>query len=405
MSAYRYTALTAAGEPVAGLLDCPSEAAAIALLQRQGLIPIAAAASGGGAAASWRPWHRIFGQSLGGSELSFVSRQLSRLLIAGLPFDRALEILQGLMKTAAGRRAIGGTLARLKDGASLADALAAQDGAFPRLFVAMVRTGERGALPSVLERLAAFTARMEAVRQSILSAMIYPAILLLVAASSIGVVLTVVLPQFTPMFAESGRRLPWITRIVIGCGDALSATWWLAAPACLFAVAAYRAAMRQPHCRRLAAATALRLPVVGSLILRFDSFRFARTLAVLIGNGTEIAGAMPYACEAVSNAALAAALETITAELRRGDGLSGPLHRAGCFPPLLVQMVRVGEETGRLGELLGEAADLLEGEAEQITSRLVALLVPALTLFMGGTIGIIVAAVVLAMLSINDLGS
>jgi general secretion pathway protein F len=399
MPRFRYTALTAAGAGTSGRIEADSEAAAIANLQLQGFLPISATPE----AAGRRAAEPVRAKLLPARELILISRQLARLLQAGLPLDRALPLIAGLMRTAAGRAAVAGTLAAVRDGSGLAGAMAAQ-AAFPKLFIAMVRAGERGAaLPGVLTRLADFQARMEALRQGVVSALIYPVLLTAVAMVSVGLVLTVVLPQFAPLFQEAGARLPWITRAVMAAGAVVSATWWMVPPAVLAAAVLWRAALRRPDVARAADALKLRLPLAGTLLMGFDAARFARTLGTLIANGITAAAALPLAADAVGNRELAAALHAAAARLREGEGLSGPLERTGRFPELLTQLIRVGEETGRLPELLSEAAEVLETDAQRLADRMLAILVPALTLGMGAVIGVIVAAMFLAMLTINDL--
>jgi len=377
MPRFRYTALTTAGRDISGQLEAEDRTAAITALQLQGVLPISAEPD----TAAARPAHRLRfrrPRTLPGRDL-------------------------GLMRSPAGRAAVAGTLAQVQDGAGLADALAAQ-GVFPKLFLAMVRAGERGAaLPGVLTRLADFLARMEALRQSVLSALIYPAILAVVAGLSVGLVLTVVLPQFEPLFQEAGSRLPVITRLVMTAGDIVTATWWMLPPVLVGIVLLWRGAMRRSGFARGVDALLLRLPLAGPLLTGFDTARFARTLGTLIANGVVAAAALPLAAEAVGNRTLAAALHDAATRLRAGEGLSGPLERTGRFPVLLTQLIRVGEESARLPDLLAEAADLLEAEAQRTVDRLLALLVPAITIGMGAIIGVIVAAMFLAMLSLNDL--
>jgi general secretion pathway protein F len=406
MARFRYTAIDAAGAMTAGTADADSSGQLVDRLQRQGLMPVTAEAARDGGAASPAGWRQRRRGALAGADLVLFARQLSRLLAAGLPLDRALELVGGLLRGRAGQEVVAATLDRVRGGATLADAMAAQGAAFPRVVLAMVRAGERGgALASVLERLADFLARVEAVRQAVASALIYPAILAVAATGSVGLVLTVVLPQFTPLFAESGARIPALTLAVMAAGELVGATWWAVPPVLLALLLLWRRAMRNPGFARAASLAALRLPVLGGLIARYDAARFARTLGALLANGVPAPDAMPLAADAVGNRALAEALGEATARLREGEGLAVPLQRSRRFPDLLIRLAGVGEQTGRLAELLGEAADLLDGEAQRLTDRLLALLVPGLTILMGLAIAVIVAAVLMAMISINDLAA
>jgi len=405
MPTFRYTALTTSGGTVTGLVKGASAAGAIEQLQRQGLLPIAAEDAGGDdtTALGLRWWRRRPGP-LPGRDLVLLSRQLARLLTAGLPLDRALALLTGLVRSRAGRAVITATLDRVRGGGALAGAMAAQGRVFPRVFVAMVRAGEHGgALAEGLERLATYIDRTEAVRAAITSALIYPSILAVTATGSVGLVLTVVLPQFTPLFREAGARIPMLTRIVMAVGDVVTASWWAVPPTLLAMALLWRWAMRRPGFAHATDRALLRLPLAGGLIARLDSARFARTLGALLTNGVPAADALPLATDAVNNRALARALDEVTTRLRQGEGLSAPLERTGRFPDLLIQLTRVGEQTGRLAELLNEVADLLDTETQRVIDRLLALLVPALTIGMGAAIAVIIAAVLMAILSINDL--
>jgi len=325
------------------------------------------------------------------------------LIQAGLAFDRALQIVARLLK---GRAALvtEAVLVRVRDGDSLADAMASQPGAFPRSFLAMVHAGEQGGIVApVLVRLAEFTARADALRQRVMSAMIYPTILAVVATFAIGLVLTIVLPEFEPLFQESGSKLPPITRLVMTIGDGVRGYWFLAPPTALACTFFAKLLLTQPGVAARVDAALLRVPLLGVLIRQLEAARFARTLSALLANGVIAARALVLASGAVGNRAIATALAEVGERLREGQGLAVPIARIGYMPDLVIQLVGVGEESGRLADLLSEAADALEGEVQRTLDRLLALLVPALTLAMGAAIAVIVAAVLLAMMSINDL--
>jgi len=400
---FQYSALTADGQPVSGTLDMPDAASVLAHLQLQGLLPIEAVDRVIARQDALLGWTRPTKQ-LPGRDLILVTRQLSRLSAAGLPFDRALQIITGLLQVRKSRVVIEALHASVCDGGSLSEAMANQDGAFPPVVLAMVRAGEQGGvIAPVLGRAADFLERSEAVRQSVLSALIYPAILATVAGLAIALVLTVVLPEFEPMFKEAGSRLPFITQIVMAAGRDVRGYWWILPPIALGLVWGWQRAMRRPRLRWLIARASLMMPLIGSLVTRHDAARFARTLSALLANGVASERALGLAAGVVQNAVISSGLREATEQLKRGEGLSGPLQAAGNLPPILIQLARVGEETGRLSELLSEAAGLLEADAQRNVDRLLALLVPTLTIGMGMIIATIVASVLLAMLSINDL--
>ncbi|HEY3912311.1 MAG TPA: type II secretion system F family protein [Stellaceae bacterium] len=402
MPRFHYRALTVAGELVSGEIDGSDRAAIIARLNDQTLLPIDAVET---RAPRTGLSVRLAGpRAIGARDLAVLSQQLARLLRAGLPLDRALEILASLAADRRGAELVRQLLAQVRDGASLAAAMAARRRSFPASYVSMVRAGEESAaLPAVLGRLADFLARAETNRQRVASALIYPAILVVVAALSVMLVLTVVLPQFAPLFAEAGARLPESARVLLAIGDGLGAFWW----AILLALAATAFGMRQAlSVPRIAAARdrfILAMPIAGPLARRFEIGRFARTLSVLLTNGVAAPRALALSGAAITNRVIAGAVETVAARFKEGEGLSAPLARSGEFPALAIQLIRTGEETGRLDDMLNEVAETFEEEAERTVERLIALLVPAITIAMGLVIAAIIATVMTAMISINDL--
>jgi general secretion pathway protein F len=403
MARFEYSALTVAGEVVAGELDGADAAAVIERLHEQALLPIHAIEKRPGAAGSLGFRWRV-ARSLPGRDLALFSQQLARLLKANLPLDRALEILTNLAAAERSEAIIRRTLERVRDGAGLAEAMAAQERAFPRAYVSMVRAGEAGgALQAVLSRLADFLVRTEAIRQKVVSALIYPAVLIVVASVSIALVLTVVLPQFAPVFRETGASLPLSTEILMSVGDWLSSWWWVLLLAVLLAGFGARLLLQRPAIAMRRDRLALALPVMRDLVAKFEIGRFSRTLGVLLANGVAAPRALALCAGVTGNRVVAAAVDAVATRFKEGESLSAALSRTGRFPNLCIQLVRIGEETGRLEEMCQEVADIYDQEVERALERLLALLVPAITIFMGGAIALIIAAVMMAMISINNL--
>jgi general secretion pathway protein F len=405
MPVFAFSALSPAGDIVSGELQSADAGAVIAHLHARGLLPIHAAerreAANRPDVRQWLGWRRE--APLSGNDLALFSQQLARLLKAGLPLDRALDILASI----AGRRVgpvVRRALDRVRDGASLSEAMAAQRGTFPPSYVSLIRAGEAsGALHAVLARVADFLARTEAMRQRVISASIYPAILLAAAAASVGLVLTVVLPQFAPMFRDAGARLPATTRLVMEAGDLLGQVWWIILLALLAATLLWSRLMRRPAAAAWRDRALLALPVIGGLITRFEVGRFCRTLAVLLGGGVAAPKALALCGDTVGNRAIAAAIETAATRFSHGEGLASPLARSGRFPDLSLQFIRIGEETGKLEEMLAEVADIYDQDVQRLLDRLLAMMVPAITIAMGLIVALIIASVMTAMISINDL--
>jgi general secretion pathway protein F len=255
----------------------------------------------------------------------------------------------------------------------------------------------------VLSRLADFLNRAEANRQKVVSALIYPMLLTAVAALSVALVLIVVLPQFAPLFEQAGARLPTGARIVMTAGDALRAGWWVMLLAVAAAALAARRLLQVPAIAANRDRLFLASPVAGDLVRKFEIGRFARTLGILLANGVPAPRAMALSGAVIGNRVLAEAVATVAARFKEGEGLSEPLSRTGRFPHLFIQLIKIGEETGRLDGLLGEIAEIYDDEVEQAVQRLIALLVPAITIAMGVVVALIIVAVMTAMISINDL--
>jgi general secretion pathway protein F len=220
---------------------------------------------------------------------------------------------------------------------------------------------------------------------------------------SIGLVLTVVLPQFEPMFREAGASLPTSTRIVMAAGDLLQNFWWAILLACLAAVLLWQQAMRRSDLAAWRDRLLLRLPVAGGAITRYEVGRFCRTLGVLLTGGVAAPRALALGGAAVGNRAIAAAIDGAATRFSHGEGLSSPLARTAHFPALSLHLIRIGEETGRLEEMLAEIADIYDQDVQRLLDRLLAMLVPAITIGMGILVALIIAAVMTAMISINDL--
>lgn len=317
MARFEYRALSAAGDLVSGELEAPAAAAVIERLREQALLPIHTAEMRARAtgAFTW-PWR--VSRPLPGRDLALFSQQLARLLKASLPLDRALEILTMLAGETRAGQAARRTLDRVRDGASLAEAMAAQK-SFPVAYVSMVRAGEAGgALQAVLARVAEFLVRSEAVRQKVASALIYPVLLLVVAACSITLVLTVVLPQFEPLFREAGSQLPASTKIVLFVGDALRSYWWALPVALALTALGWRRLMRSRAMALRRDRLVLGLPVMGGLVTKLEIGRFSRTLSTLLANGVPAPRALALAGATIGNRVIADAVETVATRFKEG---------------------------------------------------------------------------------------
>ena len=404
MTSFRYVAIDPAGQTQRGLMEASSEAEVVERLQRQGNIPMRAEPAGG--RLSGLLTLELGRRGMGRQAVTDFTRELSVMLTAGQDLDRSLRFLA---ETAPGRR-VATTVEALRrtvrDGGSLATALAAHPATFPKLYVGLVRAGEAGGtLAPTLDRLATLMERERALNSTVVSAMIYPGLLSLVATGSITLLLTEVLPQFVPLFQQNGATLPRPTQILIAAGDLVGGYGAYALVGTLIGLLLLRQALRKPGPRLLADRLLLRLPVLGGLTREVIAARFTRTLGTLLITGVPLITALGIVRDAVGNMAAIGAIERATLSAKGGAGLAKPLAESGVFPVRTIHLLQLGEETAQLGAMSLRAAEIHEEKTRLGVQRLVSLLVPAITIIMGAAIAAIVSSLLLAMLGLNDLAS
>ncbi|MFQ5466686.1 MAG: type II secretion system F family protein [Kiloniellaceae bacterium] len=332
------------------------------------------------------------------------TRELATLLQAGLPLDRALSIMLELAVTPPVRDVTDAIREAVRGGATLADAMQVHPEVFPNYYVGMVRAGEAGGtLESVLVRLAESLKRAQATRESVRSALRYPALVVVMAGVSLAVLMTAVIPEFRPLFEGSGAAMPTSTRVIIWISDFLAAYWWALALVAVAAALALRQHNRSPDGRLRWDTWLLRAPLLGRLVVKVEAARFSRTLGTLLGNGVGVLNAMSMTIDTLENRAVASAVAKAQGRLAKGEGLAEPLMETGVFPGLALQLVRVGEETGRLDAMLLRIADIYDEEVRREIERLLSLLVPAVTLSLGLLIAGIIGSMMAAILSTYDL--
>jgi general secretion pathway protein F len=409
MPRFHYRAVNPAGDLIEGELEGQDQGAVIEQLRGQGHLPLAteALASGAGDVGSAvSRWLRqpLFGRRVGRREVAMITRQLATMLDAGLTIDQTLRFLVELADSEALRRLLTNLLERVQGGSTLADACAEHEEVFTRAYVSLVRAGEAGgALNEVLARLADYLENAEKLAEQVKSALVYPVILLVMAGLSIIVLLTVVVPQFTPLFENAGAELPMLTQIVVGAGDVMQHYWWVLLVAILALWWLIRRQMHHAESRARIDRWLLRVPLIGGLLTRIDTARLARTLGTLLANGVPILNALAIATQTLGNAALREALGETATAVKEGKGVADPLARSGRFPALAVRLIAVGERSGHLELMLLKLADIYDGEVRSTVDRLMSLLVPVLTLCLGAVIATIIGAVLMAILSSYDL--
>jgi general secretion pathway protein F len=404
LASFRYTAITPAGETMRGVIDAASEAAVIEQLRKQGNIPVRAEPAASGVLAGLLAMEFGGGARLKAQDVANLTRELSIMLGAGQDLDRALRFLVDTAPNLRVRGVMDQLRAAVRDGTSFAVALSRHPNSFSRLYVGLVRAGEAGgALAATLERMAVLLERQRSLAATITSAMIYPALLLVAAIGAIVLLLTQVLPQFVPLFEQSGAALPRSTQFLIDAGDFVSAYGLFMLLGAVLAVLAIRQALRRPAVRLRADRLLLRLPIVGRIAREAVAARFSRTLGTLLTNGLPLIAALDVVRDAIGNLAAVAAVEAATQSAKGGAGLSRPLGESGLFPVRTIYLLRLGEETAQLGQMSLRAAEIHEENTRLGVQRLVSLLVPMITILVGAAIAGIVASLLLAMLSLNDL--
>jgi general secretion pathway protein F len=400
MPEFSYRAIKGSGEVVQGTLVAETEPALLAQLRRMGCMPIHVSAKDGSAGARWA---RLTRRGASSADRLIFARQLATLVRAGIPLDRALSLCRDLGDKPALRAVIDDTLRELRSGQSLAHSLAANERFFPPLYVAMVRAGEAsGTLPAVLDRLVEFEEFSAELRGYLISALIYPMVLLAVGGVAIAFLLGFVVPRFAQIFEEAGKELPLPTQILMDVSQAFRDYGWLAALIIVVTVLLVSRWVRTESGRLRWDQWRLKTPLLGDVGLKLEIARFAKTMGTLLTQAVPIISALRLTREVLGNRRVASAVEPLIQGVKRGQGLASPLAETGLFPALAVQLMTLGEQTGKLDSMLLELAAIYDREVRVATKRLVALVEPAVILAMGLVVGTIVISTLLAIVSINE---
>jgi len=402
MGTYRYRAATAAGQLKTGTLEGVSRADAIERIKRLGLMPIETVETSAKAGTSDAPAVRMNTAMRRG--IVNAIGELSVLLNAGLPLDRALAVVVENLNKPPVKAVFAKLRDRVRHGASLARAMTESNGAFSPMAAAMAEAGEAsGKLDESLARLAETMERAETLRQQIVSSMVYPIMLLVIATSVILVMLLFVVPQFEDLFSDAGAKLPFMTQVVMGASHAVKDYGLIGLGFLAVAVFLIYRWVRQPAVRRIVDRQLLKAPVVGPVIRNAETARFARTLGSLLDGGVPLAGALQIAQRSLANMHMHDAVEKVSTGLRQGGGLSTPLAQTGLFPPMALSFLRTGEETAQLGLMLGRLADVLDRDVRTAISRIITVLTPMITVAMSALVATVIASIMSAILGFNEL--
>lgn len=403
MALYEFKALNREGEMLEGVKEADDEASLVKFLQKDGCIPISIKVAGLKSFYKFSLFSRESGLSQ--KDILLFTKELATLLDAGLPLDRSLVVLLDLIPEESKiYNLIKQVLERVKGGSTLASALEAESNVFSKFYLNMLRAGEAGgSVETVLRRLADYLEKSKELKNTVTTAMIYPTILVVMALGSVFLLLTFVVPQFSEMFESAGKELPISTQIVVGAGEWLRQYWWammiIGVTGTVFIRYELSDSPRKPKWDRFF----LSVPIVGDMIRNIATANFSRTLGTLLANGVPILTALGIVKSTLSNQVLIQAVASAEDNLRQGKDMSGALIATGQFPKMATQMIKMGEETGRMEEMLERIAIAYDKQLEITIKRMLALMEPVVIVFMGVMIGGIIISILSAILSVNDL--
>jgi type II secretion system protein F len=402
MPGYVYKAMTVSGQTVEGSMDGNDEAAVVQNLHQLGYIPIRITTTH--EKEPGLSFSSILPQRVGVKNLLVFTQELSTLVSAGLPIDRSLEILGSLTENRRLREAVNDVLKRIQGGNSFAEALGQYPRIFPRLYINMVKAGESGGfLEAILSRLAQYLQSTKEIKEYLISVMIYPVILTIASGISIVILITFVIPRFARIFSDMGQAIPLPTQIMLSTSQTVRSYWWAGVGMGVLVYFGLKAYTRDEERKLRWDRFKLRWIAIGDLIKKVEVARFARTLGTLLQSGVSILPALNLVKEISQNQAISKAIAHIHDRLREGKGISKTLEETEVFPALAVHMIGVGEETGRLDEMLIKVAESYEENVQTALKRFVSLLEPLIILLMGGIVGFIVISMLLAIFSINEI--
>ncbi len=407
MSTYLYKATDSSGKVVNGSLEAEAEKGVVAELHNMGFIPMRITLSkGSGKRLDVDVSKQIssFFKGVSGKDILAFTQDLSTLLESGLPVDRALSILIDAAEKEKVKEVVGDILKTVQGGGYLSDAMAKHPKVFSTFYVNMVRAGEAGGvLESVLARLGAFLESSQDLKDYIKSAMVYPLFLVFVGGGSIIILLTFVIPKFSVIFSDMGQAIPFTTRFLLGLSEVLRSYWWVILGGLGVIFFFLRRYFSTRAGRLRLDRNKLSLPIAGELVKKIEVARFARTLGTLTKSGVPILQALVLVKDIIGNRVIAKSMEAVYERVKEGDKLSKPLSDSGVFPSLAIQMITVGEETGRLDSMLLRVAENYEKMVKDTVKRFISLLEPAMILAMGLVVGFVVISMLMAIFSMNEM--
>jgi general secretion pathway protein F len=411
MPVFEYSGLTEAGKSIRGLKDAESAKVLRTLLRKEGVYVTETRTADGAAATSAKPGSAMsrevdirgfFGSGVSTQDIAVATRQLATLINAGIPLVDSLTALVDQVEHPRLKKILGLIKQKVNEGASLADALGEHPKVFSNLYVNMIRAGESsGALDVVLVRLADFTEGQAQLRNRLIGAMLYPAIMVVVGIAIVGILFVVVIPKVTTIFNDMQVSLPWTTQILIALSSFARDYWYLlliGIPLILYGIKRW---IGTPKGKSWWDRTQLRIPVFGELVRMLAIARFARTLATLLKSGVPLLTSMDIVRNIVHNSVLSRVIEDAREAIREGESIAAPLKRSGQFPPLVHHMIAVGEKSGQLEDMLQNVARSYDSQVEMRITALTSLLEPVMIVVMGAGVAFVVFSILMPIMQLN----
>ena len=401
-TAFHFRAVASDGKLRTGTLTAATDKQAAQELKRQGLIPVYVGAQKNASPGDFSLKMPAFTRHAR-RDVLFFTQELSTLLNAGIPLDRALSITAELTQGGSFRSLVVDVVRVLKSGKSLADSLETHPAHFSALYVNMVRAGEAsGSLATIFERLAEFERTRDDLRSYIISSLIYPGLLTIVGLSSIFILLNFVVPRFATIFSDPHMKIPTPTLILLNVSHAVQTYWAPVAIILALGAAALIGYIRTTAGRLWWDSFRLRVPVLGDALRKAETARFGRAMGTLVTASVPLVQAIGISRGILNNLRIAGSLEQVAQGVKRGEGVATPLRKTGEFPPLASHLLSVGEETGHLDAMFNRMADVYEAETRTAIRRFTSLFEPLIILVMGLIVGTLILSMMLAITSIND---
>jgi type IV pilus assembly protein PilC len=393
MATYVWKGRTLAGEAQTGEIEVSRQEEALDLLRKRKIL-----------VTSLSPKVGFTMPKFGGAttvstrDLAIFTRQFATMISAGLPLVQCLDILSKQASKPSFGRVISEVTREVESGSTLSDALGKHKSVFDDLFRNMVAAGEAGGiLDEILMRLATYIEKADALKRKVQSAMVYPGVVLTVALGATAFMLIFIIPTFAKMFSDFGGELPLPTKIVLWMSNGLKMFWWVGVLGIIVGVVALKRYYATEAGNRQIDALLLKIPVLGDVLLKGSVARFTRTLGTLIASGVPILSGLEITARTAGNKIIAEAIMTARASIREGETVAAPLKASGVFPPMVVQMITVGEQTGALDEMLTKIAVFYEAEVDTAVDTLTSIIEPVMIVVMGGIVGGMVVSMYLPM--------